>query len=367
MAKAKRRWQPTGTRSDDRPASGAPNQAKQSNLTNPTNPTNPTKTANAARETKTAQPTTQRAAAGLSPSARAARERRLATRGPQPRSRMAPQPWWRRNLVSLITVGAVVVIVAALIIWSQRQAQTQNQAAAVGIGDPAPASVLQPLTTVSPTVSAKVGAGGVQSPLQATPRNTALLTASGKPEIIYVGTDWCPFCAATRWSTIVALSRFGSFNGLTLMRSSPTDTLPNTATFSFQKATYTSQYIVFSATETQDRNGTALATPPAAAASALATYDVSPYTSSAGGIPFLSYGNQYVQTSGLFVPTMLQGLSWQQIAAQLNDPNSSVTKAIVGGANIQTAAICKLTNNQPSSACDPPVIQQLEAALPPAK
>src|SRR6266568_183753 len=50
-----------------------------------------------------------------------------------------------------------------------------------------------------------------------------LLTASGKPEIVYVGAEYCPFCAAERWALSVALSRFGSFSGLRLIHSSSTD------------------------------------------------------------------------------------------------------------------------------------------------
>jgi thiol-disulfide isomerase/thioredoxin len=279
------------------------------------------------------------------------------------RSRYGRAPWWRRNLGTLLTVGAVVVLIAAFIIF----AQIQNQKTSVGIGDPAPASVLKDVTTVPQSVTTTVGAGTALKAFQATPKGTAPLTANGKPGVVYIGADWCPYCAATRWSTVVALSRFGSFRGLTLMRSSTSDVFPSTATFSFQHVTYTSQYITFTATEDADRNGKALATPGPSAARALATYDIAPYTTQPGGVPFMSYGNQYVTTSGLFAPTMLQGLTWQQIAAQLNNPTSDVTKAIVGGANEQTAAICKLTNNQPGSACDLPVIQQLEAALPQPK
>jgi hypothetical protein len=44
-----------------------------------------------------------------------------------------------------------------------------------------------------------------------------------------------------------------------------------------------------------------------------------------------------------------------------------VTKAIVGGANYQTAAICKLTNDQPGSVCATPEIQKIEASLPQPK
>jgi hypothetical protein len=282
--------------------------------------------------------------------------------GPQ-RGRYMQPPWWRRNLGALLTVGVVVALVIAFLI----AAQIQNQKASIGIGDPVPASVLKDVTHVSPTVAAKVGAGTAQNVFQATPKGTTPLTANGKPAVVYVGADYCPYCAGTRWSTVVALSRFGSFSGLTLMKSSSNDTLPNTSTFSFQHATYTSEYISFNATETADRNGNKLATPPPAAASALATYDVPPYTTQAGGIPFMSYGNHYVTTSGLFVPTMLQGLTWQQIASDLNNPNSDVTKAIVGGANYQTAAICTLTNNQPGSVCNATEIQQIEAKLPQPK
>ena len=276
------------------------------------------------------------------------------------RRRYTQQPWWRRNLGALITVGVVVALVIGFVI----AAQLQNKASSADVGSPVPADVLKSVTTVSPTVAEKVGSGGVQSVFLATPKNTALLTANGKPEVVYVGADYCPYCAATRWSTVVALSRFGTFKGLTLMRSSSSDVYANTATFSFQGATYTSPYISFNATETEDRNQNPLATPNAEAMQSFNTFDNAPYTNQQGGIPFVSYANQYVTTAGPYQPTMLQGLSWQQIAAQLNNPNSDVTKAIVGTANYETATICKLTNNQPADVCGASYIQQIEATLP---
>jgi hypothetical protein len=60
---------------------------------------------------------------------------------------------------------------------------------------------------------------------------------------------------------------------------------------------------------------------------------------------------------------VLQGLSWSQIASDLSDPNSNVTQAIVGNANILTAAICTATNNQPQSVCSASYIQSLEPSL----
>ena len=34
-----------------------------------------------------------------------------------------------------------------------------------------------------------------------------------------MGAEYCPYCAAQRWAMIVALSRFGTFSGLTTVHS----------------------------------------------------------------------------------------------------------------------------------------------------
>ena len=44
-----------------------------------------------------------------------------------------------------------------------------------------------------------------------------------------MGAEYCPYCAAERWSMIVALGRFGTFSGLQTMRSSSTDSRPQHA------------------------------------------------------------------------------------------------------------------------------------------
>ena len=292
----------------------------------------------------------------------AMRERTQAgQRRPQQRTRYARQPWWRRNLGALITVTVIVVLIGAFVGF----AQYQNNKASAGIGDPVPSTVMNDLTTVPASTFATVGTGSVATSftenLQATAANTPLLTSNGKPEVIYVGAEYCPYCAAERWGTVIALSRFGSFSGLELTRSSSSDVYPNTPTLSFRNSTYTSKYIVFNATETTDRNQQPLATPSADVQTIFQTYN------SSGSIPFLSYGNQYITVGGPFLPTMLANLDWQQVSSQLKNPKSDVSQAVIGSANYQTAMICKLTNNQPSDVCNTPVIQQIEAKLPAAK
>ena len=61
-------------------------------------------------------------------------------------------------------------------------------------------------------------------------------------------------------------------------------------------------------------------------------------------------------------PGVLDGLSWSTIAADLSNPNSPVAKAVDGTANYITAAICKMTGNQPASACTA-TVKSLESQI----
>jgi thiol-disulfide isomerase/thioredoxin len=364
MAKSKRPQQPK--RIGQSQPEGVTRATGASKASASTTSKTPAAVAPAASKASSAAPT---ASSGSSPSRlNAMRERTATSNGAQPRrpvqrARYAQAPWWRRNMGALIVVGVVVVLVGAFIGF----ANFQNKQAAAGIGDPAPDSIMKTLTTIPASEFATVGTGSTTIQVEATSANTPMLRSGGKPEVVYVGAEYCPYCASERWSTVIALSRFGTFKGLELMRSSSTDTRPNTPTLSFRDATYSSKYITFSMTEGQDRNGNPLATPPADISQIFSQYDQAPYTQSAGSIPFMSFGNQYVTIGAPYDPQLLAGLNWQDVADQLKDPTNPSTQAILSTANYQTAAICKLTNNQPSNVCNTPVIQQIEAKLPAAQ
>jgi hypothetical protein len=233
--------------------------------------------------------------------------------------------------------------------------------------NPVSTAVMSALTSIPDSEFVAVGAGSAKTQFAATPAHTALLTVNGKPEVIFVGAEYCPYCAAQRWSIIIALSRFGSVSGLLTMRSSANDIYPNTPTFTFRSAHYTSSLLTFNATEVEDRNGNALATPLPDVMTNFTQYDAPPYTSSQGSIPFMSYANQYIAIGSAYNPSMLQNLDWQQVAEQLKDPQSEAAQAIIGEANQQTAALCSLTHNQPGSVCVTSTIQRLETTLPAAK
>ena len=158
-----------------------------------------------------------------------------------------------------------------------------------------------------------MGAGSATNPPRAVAGATAL-TAGGKPEVLYVGGEFCPYCAATRWGVVVALSRFGTFTGLGQTSSSSTDVYPDTATLTFHGSSYTSRYVAFKGYELSDRNHQTLDIPPAADSAIFEKYDSPPYVPQAGSIPFVDIGGKYFLYGSAYNPQVLQGLTHLQIA-----------------------------------------------------
>jgi hypothetical protein len=312
------------------------------------------------RERRQARVGTPRSSGAESAGARSGRtpeaRTRNATQRAQAQRRAAASSFWRRNWPLLATVVSVILLVAIFITVATRQNDT------TGIGDPAPGALVKQVTSVSPTVLSEVGVGSSTKSLQVPKGATVLKDSSGKPIFLYVGAEYCPYCAAERWSIIVALSRFGTFDNLHLMKSGVSD--GNLSTFTFKGSSYTSQYVTLQAVETADRNGNALETLTSQQQEIFAKYDAPPYTSQAGGIPFFSIANQYIQTNAGYDASLLNGLTWQQIGDKLSDPNDPVTKAVVGEANYLTAAVCTTASQQPASVCKSATIQQIQSQLP---
>jgi Domain of unknown function (DUF929) len=283
------------------------------------------------------------------------------------------------------SILAVVVVVIALVL-----VKTNSSA-----GTPAPASngptgasltaLTDKVTGVPQSTLDKVGGGSINKAVfipdsevaEASAANSAYfatvngkaLTSGGKPEVLYVGAEYCPFCGAQRWAMIVALSRFGTFKGLTTIHSSSTDYDPNTPTWTFYGSTYTSKYINFTSVEetknyrvgNSSNTNTAyvtLQTPTNAQEALLNSYDPGdPSQGEGGAIPFIDMGNKYVEVGNLspYGPDELKGKNWNDVAAALSEPTSTIGQGLLGSANYMTAGICSLTNNQPSTACTPAI------------
>jgi hypothetical protein len=189
--------------------------------------------------------------------------------------------------------------------------------------------------------------------------------ANAKPEVLYVGADFCPYCAAMRWPLVVALMRFGTFDGLETMRSSASDVHPNTTTLTFADATYTSSYLHFRAIETADRKGKALQPLTGKAAGLLRHYDAPPYTSHTGGIPFLYIGGRWLLLGSPVDPRTIGTTDWETIGRELADPHSRLAKAVLPQANLITAAICDTIGGEPTAVCRSPGVTAAAEVLPP--
>lgn len=280
------------------------------------------RTTNAARRRAEATGARERAAAARAAAAKRERRRRLFVVG--------------GATTAVLAVIGVIIVVGANSSGPKSDASRPN----------APASVVTAVTDVPAATLSTVGTGSVTAKPKAVSDNA--LTNAGKPQVLFIGAEFCPYCAAERWPLVQALSRFGTFTGLKTVHSSSTDVYPNTATFSFYGASYRSDVLAFVGREVETVTGTALDTPTAAETTLWKKY------TGQGSFPFLDIGGRYAVTGPSYDPGVLKGLTADEIASQLADPTSPVAKAVDGTANVLTAAICKITNGAPSAECTAP-------------
>jgi hypothetical protein len=280
--------------------------------------------------------------------AQSARQKAAAARAEQQRLDQR-----RRAMAILSSVVAIAVVVAVIAVIALNHKTKSNPA---GDRTVASASVVKAVTSVSTATLDRIGAGSVITPPPPVTGQSPL-TASGKPEVLYIGAEFCPYCAVERWSLAIALSKFGTFSNLGEVHSGTSD--GNYASLDFYKSSYTSKYLSFVSVENEDRNQKKLE-PVTAAQNTLWRA----LTHNSPGFPSIDLGNKFAFTiHPPLDPTPLGTLTQAQIASQLNDPSSKVASTIGGGANDDIAAICSLTNNQPASVCADPVIKGLETTI----
>src|SRR5215469_4534289 len=274
-----------------------------------------------------------------------------------------------RVLIAGGSVVAVLAIVLALILVKAFSKPGSGGSGSGGVtGTALSASAARDVTSVPSSTLNTVGMGSVPNFMAADEGGAPAIskisdtpiTSNGKPEMLYIGAEYCPFCAAERWAMAIALSRFGTLSAVHGIHSSSTDTDPNTPTLTFYQSTYTSPYLVFTPVENETVNHTLLQNTTSAQMALWQKYD----SSSTGlGFPFIDFGNKYVIKIPSFDPGVLAGMTWSQAAAALHNPSSPVAQSADGAANLITAAICKMTNGQPGSVCTAPGVVTASKSL----
>jgi hypothetical protein len=259
----------------------------------------------------------------------------------------------KRNLLfggGAVVVVLVVVVVIVIVGVSGKKAKTAGNPVA-----PASLAVTAALGKAAAVTSAPSSLSAVTGPPSRL-TGAALTGTNGKPQVLYVGADFCPFCAATRWPLTVALSRFGTFSNLQTTKSAANDKFPNTPTLSYHGATYVSTYIDFVGLETQDGAHHTL-DPLTAAQSQL--------FEKLGGnsFPFVDFGGKWMQTVASADPSVLAGLTPDAVAAQVADPTSKIGSSVQQGADVFSAVICSIDGGKPATVCTSPAVTTATTAL----
>lgn len=277
----------------------------------------------------------------------------------RPAARTYRESFVQRNRTLLFALAGVI-LVGGLLAIAIIETTSSDGSAASRPSTPLDASVADSLQSVPTSVFAAVGNGSAANPptsITGTP-----ITENGKPEVLYVGAEYCPFCAAERWPLLLALSRFGTFTNLQASHSAGDDSFPHTPTVSFYGSTYESPYLAFTPVEmyTNEREGGSygkLQELTDEQQKIVSTYNAG------GGIPYLYMGGKYEIGGANFNPSLLANLSVEQVAAKIQDTGSQQSQAIVGSANVLTAALCKLTGGQPGEVCSAPEVVKAASSL----
>ena len=244
------------------------------------------------------------------------------------------------------------------------------------------------------------------------------LTSNGKPTVVYIGGQGCPFCAQERYVLFIALSRFGNFSKVFYDRSAlndisgiPTFTFP---TFSFNYSSaianeafslppitsggktvapggdqaptpffygayYNSSYVNFVSLDEAGSsflvNVTGIESlnpmvyndvikPSGILSGSKDGFNVSDFEF--GGVPFFDINNQYLFDGATnnadlaFSNASLMQATHSEVLAMLQNPTAgSWGQSVLGAANILTAQIC-LTINNTAPVCSLSYISSLE-------
>jgi hypothetical protein len=282
------------------------------------------------------------------------------------RQEQARQERRRRLLLAGAVVAAVLIVVAALV--GIGLSTSHDHTAGSGSGSSsASTQVVKTVSSVPASTLDAIGAGSIKA--GPSKISAPALSDGGKPEVLYVGAEYCPYCAAQRWPLTVALSRFGTWSHLGQTHSASADVFPDTPTLSFHGASFDSDYLAFTGVETTSNKPEGGSYAPLDKLTGpeqklVDTYNRPPYVSGqAGSIPFVDIAGRYVSSGASYSPQLLAGKSHAQVAAALADPSSAIAQAVDGTADVYTAALCQVTDQKPAKVCTSQAVTKAAAAL----
>jgi len=249
----------------------------------------------------------------------------------------------KRRLSIAGAATAVIVLVVAVVVIAALKAPKGAVTSAKTSGTISD-TLATALASVPATAYDTVGLGTAQSDVIKA-RTGDVSLKDGKPRIVYVGAEFCPYCASERWALVTALSRFGTFTGLDYALSSANDTPSNVPTLSFKDAKYTSDFLSFESYEVSDRDQKPLQTLPDDVAALQKADDPQ------GSIPYIFYAGKAFQSGSAYDGAVLADSPQDAIGAQVGNPTTAISKGVLGAANLTTTRLCTLTGAKPADVC----------------
>jgi hypothetical protein len=258
----------------------------------------------------------------------------------------------RNRRYGFISIVVVVVIVAALVIVKVSGGGGGGSSGAVDIpsppgGSPIPAATLAKLASVPLSTLASAPTDGIIN--QIAPSSGPAVTQGGKNELLFVGAEFCPHCAAERWAMFVALSKFGTFSPQPgRIHSATLD--GNVPTLTFYGTNYSSPYFAFTPVETYTNKPSGdgyvpLQTP---------TKEQNELWQTLGGgtWPFLDFGGKATLVGAQYSYGPMQNLSFSAVAAQVGNNSTTIGANIDAGAYALIRQMCgSLSSHQPADVC----------------
>lgn len=244
---------------------------------------------------------------------------------------------------------AVVVVVILVAVWAGGHGgSTAASETSPAAGTPIAAAVTSKLASVSLSSLADAPGSGIVAAPETI--SDGKLTADGKPDLLYIGAEFCPVCATERWALYVALSKFGTFTRQPgEIHSAVQD--GDIPTLTFYNTTYSSPYFTFTPVETTtnqpDGNYYVSLQTPTAAQQKLWTSHTDE------SFPWVDFGGKMELTTAQYSPTVLEGASFTAIAKDIGNNSTVIGADIDASAKVLIQTMCStLSGNKPAAVCN---------------
>jgi hypothetical protein len=261
----------------------------------------------------------------------------------------------RNRMYGILAVVLAVTVVAVLVIvkvagggsGAGSGSGSGVDQASPPAGTPIPAATLATLRSIPLSTLTAAPASGVVTTPQSV--DDQALRADGKPELLFIGAEYCPHCAAERWALYVALSKFGSFSPQPGRIHSANED-GDVPTLTFYGTNYTSPYFTFTPVEvyTNKLQGDGYAPLQTPTQAQLTLWQ----KANGGSFPFLDFGGKQILPSAQYLFTPLESLPFSTVAAQVGNNSTAIGADIDASAAQLVKTICTtLSDEQPSDVC----------------